>query len=650
MIHFYDGKTIRFKWQSTSAQRVLFAVLAAAAVWPPSVRAATIDLNVATAIYPGVSGDWIDYSTNDATVVPAVGDTIYVRNNGAMSINADTVPAALSYRIGAARLDTNSVQQGQPGTLDISAGNVLGSSANGPEIRVGERDDASNTNFTGTVNQTGGVITLLNPNWNNTSPASGGTGINIGVSGITSTPPSTYNMSGGTINWITGNNGNRGIDVRNGTFIMSGNAQILDVGAYINSSVNYQRVFHIARAGSASVRGYGKVVFKGNSLVDVKGGIRTGDSANADAFLEIHENAVVKLREDLQLNASGNTTTAQLDMDSGTLNVGQIGVKESALIVGDSGPGIMNLSGGIVTVAGETRIANGVNSTGTINLTGNGQLITKSLNMRRTAAPIAVGSNFIIDSDNAVFTQNAAVGTGSSVATIGGTGPATFWLKRGLVNFGVGGGTVELGSSATSAPTLTVDGGRMVFNGNVLKTTVASANPVLNFNAGVIEFAASGTSSVWQANFANQGSNLLTKLNSLFQVTLGDATHVANFSMTSGSWDLDIGGHGTTTGADKFFLNSPTGTASFTGGTLNLNYISGFVPVVGDSLQIIRQAAGVPTLNAGAITINAPGADTNWRVETVGSDIRLTYVPEPASCGILAVAVFSGLFAVRRRS
>jgi hypothetical protein len=95
------------------------------------------------------------------------------------------------------------------------------------------------------------------------------------------------------------------------------------------------------------------------------------------------------------------------------------------------------------------------------------------------------------------------------------------------------------------------------------------------------------------------------------------------------------------------------GTGSLTGGTLNLNYLSGYVPQIGDSRLIVRSATGgVSTLTAGSVTINAPGGDPNWSLVLASSnrDIRLVYVPEPTSCVLVMMGAMMGLIGIRRRT
>ena len=145
------------------------------------------------------------------------------------------------------------------------------------------------------------------------------------------------------------------------------------------------------------------------------------------------------------------------------------------------------------------------------------------------------------------------------------------------------------------------------------------------------------------------GTELLTKLNTQLVVNVGDATHPGNFTMNSGMWDIDINGHGVSN-ADRILVGG-TGTGAINGGTLNLNYISGYTPAINDSIRIVTQTAGTPTVNSGAVNIVAPFSSIGaWTTQVVGSDIRLVFVPEPTSCALAIMGLMVGMVGFRRRS
>ena len=155
---------------------------------------------------------------------------------------------------------------------------------------------------------------------------------------------------------------------------------------------------------------------------------------------------------------------------------------------------------------------------------------------------------------------------------------------------------------------------------------------------------------VWQADFLNAGTQVTPKAGTAIQVSVGDATHPGNVAMSSGILNIDLSAH-SVTGADRFLTAFAGSTASLTGGTLNLTYLGSYgTPVIGDSLFIMRQPSGTPTLNAANVTIVPPTPDPRWTLQTVGSDIRLVYVPEPSSCVLAVVGLVMAIVGIRRKS
>ena len=81
--------------------------------------------------------------------------------------------------------------------------------------------------------------------------------------------------------------------------------------------------------------------------------------------------------------------------------------------------------------------------------------------------------------------------------------------------------------------------------------------------------------------------------------------------MTSGSWNIEIGVHDRA-GPTGLSFNVPNGTASLTGGTLNINYLSGLHARLNEGYAFCKSSDGV-TLNAGAVTI---AGNAGWSLIT----------------------------------
>lgn len=632
----------------------------AALVFTSTATAALLDFNVASGDF-NTSGNWINYTTADTTAVPTTADEAIVRNGGTLNITTANGDAnALVIRVGAGPQSGDPAgppTYGGTGTLNITGGNIVGG-ANGVRLNVGERDNTNNINYPGTVNQSGGKVSLnVNPSF-----------LVVGASGNTSTPVSSYNLSGtGVIALTIGSgNTNNGINVRNGTFNMTGGSIVDDPA----SSGFGQRAMSISTSSGPDVANPN--VARANISAgtwDTRGGIRIASSARSSGYLNISGTADIKVRSDVNLTNSADNAYAEINMTGGSFSIGQTGVNDANLIIGDRAVGVMNLSGGTVAVSDTLKIANdaaasgGGAGKGTVMMTG-GTMTTRSLDMRVKVPTSAADwdngtATLIIDGPTASFTQTNTASAGS--AKIGNTGTSLFEVRQGVASLGGGGGNIELAATATAAATVNLKGGRLIVNGNVIRTNTTpgvfpgalsgkGAAPVVGLTGGVLELNAAGASQNWQTDLTLSGSELLTKLNTQLVVNVGDATHPGNFTMNAGSmWDIDINGHGVSN-ADRVLVGG-TGTGAINGGTLNLNYISGFTPAIGDSIRIVTTTAGAPTINSGAINIVAPFSPLGaWTTAVVGSDIRLQFVPEPASCMLAVVGLMFGMVGYRRRS
>lgn len=623
----------------------LFGVITAL-VFIPTAGAVDLDFNVPDGNF-NVASNWIDQgSPGDPeadppvpptppappATPPTVADRAFVRNDGTVTIDSDVSVQWL--RIGATKSITIddpenpgtpiSVQVGMPGTLHWTAGEITGPEgflSGGPDIRVGQRSDSLDINFTGTVIQDGATTKLL-LKYNASR-------LTIGESGSTSTPTSSYTLKNGTIgtaiggDGLSGANGNNGINVRNGHFTMLG-GQIIDATPEELTTLTTQRFITVANVdGTLGNESVSTATFTGGT-VDVNGGIRVAPNAHSRGYLNIDGPVDIKTGGDTSIGYHATNSVGEMTMSDGTLTIGNTSFP-GRFQIGHRGLGILNMSDGTINVTRDVRVgAEGPAGGSVIYMTG-GTINATELNMRNslnnlpTGAPDE-GASIILDGPTAVFTQ-----VGSQGSRIGVEGKALFEVRQGHATLGGGGSFVSLGPNANSEGTLNLKGGKLTIGGTLGYSTNALTLPDINLTGGILEFNSSSATQTWQPHLENTGSQLLTKSNELLEVVVGGgANYPSNFDMSSGSWDLEIGSNDLL-GADWF--NVTHGTASLTGGALNISYINGFTPADGDTVRILRGANGV-TLNSGAITLSDP----NWVLQTFGGDeIQLKYV---ASAGV----------------
>src|SRR5262249_17995052 len=151
---------------------------------------------------------------------------------------------------------------------------------------------------------------------------------------------------------------------------------------------------------------------------------------------------------------------------------------------------------------------------------------------------------------------------------------------------------------------------------------------------------------LWNTSFNNTGSELILNPTTTQQVTIATVSGAptSNFSMSSGSWDIQLG---SPTAGDKFVVTGAGGTASLTGGTLNISRINGYSPGSSDAITIL-QAPGGASFTPGAVTLTGdpgwglrlkPADSTQLQLyRTSGSGLGTASVPEPSSAGLVVMA------------
>jgi hypothetical protein len=585
------------------------------------------------------------------------------------------------YRFGGMPLSENI---GQAGTLNWTDGEITGPASTGanlggPDIRVGRHQivNGVSVEVPGTMVQNGPNTRLILPYGDGTN----GSVLTIGEAGtgaFSNNPISSYTLMNGTIGTgvssssftgSQGTNNNNGILVRNGTFTMTGGSIIDSTQEIFAASPTAQRFLTVAtQAGGGEGNEAVSTANLSGGNINSLGGIRVGTANHSKGIVNISGTVNIVTGGDTSLgyqpNTGGINGTGVMNMSGGTFQVGRTDPNPNngnaaydlagRFHVGDRGKGTLNMSGGTinvtrnVVVGNETAYQEGSSIPKTfgsaINMTG-GTITTGGLEMRRTerlatpdpTLPEGVYSaSIIVDGPTASFITTGLGNSPNSV--IGNAGKALFEIRQGTAVLGGGGATVELGATAASSATINVKGGKLTFGGRVNRANLSSTAPDVNLTGGTLEFnntTSTGTH-IFYADLNNEGSKLVAKPNALQLVQVGSTSPniPANFAMTSGSWDLEIGAHNVFTGADSF--NIPNGTASLAGGTLNISYLPGFTPNVNEVFRIVRASQGT-TLNSGAVTIT--GADAgNWALQEVlisgvDEEIQLKYIGPSAGLG-----------------
>ena len=575
---------------------------------------------------------------------------------------------------------------GGAGTLNWTAGEITGVTGfhtGGPSLRVGRHVNLSPTqlteyDFPGIVTQNGATtkIMLIAPE----------SRINIGEDGTTPTPLNSYTLVNGTIGTaiggagLDGANGNNGINVKNGTFTMLG-GQVIDATPddLRAGTLTKQRFLTVSStsgpaAGTPGTENYASATFTGGT-VDSLGGIRVATSSNSRGYLNINGPIVITTGGDTSIGYNATNGVGEMNMSAGMFNVGRtytdpvsgtVNPLLGRFIVGDRGRGTLNMTGGTVNVTTEVRVGADHAAGGSlINQTG-GTITTPAFlwefqmttPLRRdisAARSLLMAPRLLSRSqDRLELSSDIKARQRSKFAKELRLGrPRKYNPSWQQGHFR--GHHQREGRQAHARRHSDQDGsflGRSDRQGD-------------GRHAGVEQYDVDNRPGFSFGPY-ERGRHTDHQAGCVVQVTLGRRAQIApplpiiaaNFAMSSGTWNIDVGSNGIQ-GADQF--NASAGTASLTGGTLNLNYLSGFTPIVGTVYRILRGGLGT---TLGPVTITGAGAGSwvlqeapittdlvNWpndeqiQLKFVGpgagsgGGLGTAAVPEPTSVALVVLAV-----------
>jgi autotransporter-associated beta strand protein len=408
----------------------------------------------------------------------------------------------------------------------------------------------------GTVNQTGGIVTVGRSDSTSGSPK---TTLTIGSSSA-----GTYNLGGGSL--VDGSTTSDGrVDVGTGvsapgTLNVSGNA-LLQLQA-----------LYVANGGDGTVN-------ITNGTVIVANNFRVGVSAGTGT-MNVYGGTV---QSGSTMNLPNGPGTGFLNLNGGTVNINAISLATSS---GGSGSGTLNVNGGLLNVTNSIALAPSTGN-GTLNLNGGTSLVSS---MTRSGSGVATmnwnGGLLKPSGNNPSFIAsgiNLNVGTNGALID---TTNFNITILPPLLN-GTGG----------------VDGGLVKSGGGIL--TLAGTN---TYNGPTIVSA--GTLLANNPNSIAASTNIVVAAGATLNISGSGVIAVHAGPTLAGTLIMQVSKNGATPVSDNL---------AFAGGTINFDGVltvtlSGNLPVVGDTFDLFDASSFTGRFT----TINLPALTNGLSWDTSG--------------------------------
>jgi hypothetical protein len=422
--------------------------------------------------------------------------------------------------------------------------------------------------------------------------------------------------------------------------------------------------------GVYNIDGPTSVLFQNQSATDWGGGNGDaawnfiGHNATGRGEMNISNGAEVRLMGRTHVGFSNQTGDAT-GTRGGFVNQtgGVFEVRNHELIIGDGddgngnaaaagGRGEYHISGGELTTRFDTVVGHWTGSNALLDISGNADVnvgqhlrvgnldgyggvkpATGRLELSDTAT-VNVQGQLLIGMDEAAVgdvNQDGATLDTIGNATVANLGTARYEHTGGVDRIG-GNMTIAAGGGSNGLYHLGGTGTLDMTGGNI---SIGGGTGAFVFDGGALHDAANVNFSL-----ANLGGEVQPGAAAGVTTVHGDYVQ-----SVPGSYQTQIGGLAAGTEYDVLDI---MGLATLSG-TLNVDLIGGFAPVIGNEFTVLRGNGGVAGVFTNLDFTDAPLGAGSWMVDYQPDRVILRVVPEPATLGLAAVAAIAGAAAVWRR-